>query len=348
MTKLSKDQVVQRLFVVASMAVFVPGCGTFQSPPSFEPLRETSAHAVPGADHRHHLRGRVTIGNVYVATSAYSTGTDQLLRFPAGENTSTPNKMVSLAGNPTALAVSPFNGRVAVNTTDGELHVFNKNLSPLYSFTAPHSSFGGAVSVAYDIDSNLWIGTLQDVGGMAGGYLYEYYGNDTTPDNTYYIPHGDPSTAQTPWSMAFDGEDSLYVEAQKYVWVACNMTSGCSNTKVPSYSYVGSGSEAIVQIALLNGTTPNPELVTYSVNQTYYYAPPASGVGGSWTLVETKKHCDGTPSMSINYLQSDPNSTLYFTCLVAGANASVVVELQGDGTKYTISNLTRPVAAAAY
>ena len=192
---------------------------------------------------------------------------------------------------------------------------------------------------------------LQDVSGLAGGYLYEYYNSDTSPDKTYYVPHGGPSTSQTPWSVAFDSSDNLYVEAKAYVWVECNESGGCSNTKVPSYSYVGSGSEGISQIAMLSNSVSSsttPVMATFFVNQLYYYAPPAGGIGGTWTEVTHNAHCNGMTSMSIKYMQSDPNNTLYLTCLLVGSGSSVITELHANGTKNTISDLTDPVAAGAY
>ena len=96
---------------VLLLLVLLAACATPADAPSH------GAGVLPDLNARqpYRVRHNVTISNVYVATSAYlSGGSNAILRFPAGDNTSTPNKSVSLTITPTKLAVSPFNGRVAV------------------------------------------------------------------------------------------------------------------------------------------------------------------------------------------------------------------------------------------
>jgi hypothetical protein len=299
------------------------------------------------------------IANVYVVTTQYglgrhASGKDRILRFRAGEDTSKPNMTIDLAGSPAiGPAVNPKNGRIAFALTDGSIQVRNKDLVELYTISPHFGSYGFPISIAYDRANNLW------VGGWLGtdlGELYEYYGNDTTPDNIYHIPNF--SADNPPYSVAFDHAGDLFVEGIQYVWAGCNTGSGCTDTRIPSYSkFLDEYYAYIAPTAMLDGGSRPMHLIEATPNNYIkYYAPPGNRFRGKWHYTGRSRRCSKQYGMFIADLTSDARDTLYLTCEVLGAGtsrgsangASTIVELSADGHKNVISGLTNPDGAGAF
>ena len=317
----------------------------------------TSSAPTPDSMARAPLFHERAVGNVYVTTTQYGTGSrasgkDRILRFAAGMDTSTPNMAVELRESPSiGLAVSPRDGRVAIVFSNGRVQIRTKNLEKLYEIGPSFGSYGFPLSVAYDNAGNLWIGGWL---GTDMGELYEYYGNDTEPDNTYHIPNA--SMDEPPYSVAFDKHDNLYVEGRFHVWIDCNTATGCVNTAIPSFSrFLDEYYAYLAEIALLDGSKPRLVEATPK-NYIKYYSPPASGPTGNWIQTGRSKRCSSAKNMFIGYLAADTNDTLYLTCEVSGAGSSggsangtsLILELHRDGSRNVISGLTNPDGAVAY
>src|SRR5579863_9095584 len=113
-----------RKWLLAVVALTLAACSGQSYPPRSLPVAPSTGQARSPISH--HLK-RATVSNVYVLEPR------ELLRFPAGQNTSTPNETKTLSytaginvptgygpvyGN--ALAVSPENGNVAVIHADAD------------------------------------------------------------------------------------------------------------------------------------------------------------------------------------------------------------------------------------
>jgi hypothetical protein len=312
-----------------------------------------------------------TITNVYVATqckygSPSCEGAEAILRFTAGEDTSTPNKTKTLTYNPNQMAVSQYNGRVAVIhcCEDNLVTVYDKDLGKLYDVT-PHKNVSSEfpIAVTYDNSGNLYISQFDPYSG--NGRVLEYYGNDTTTDKTWSFTHGGYNV------------DVITMDAGTNLWVAeygvasymddildCHNVSStlCVDTGIHNDSHGNVTFDVFPEdIALLNeGSVPGSELTEMYCSDSYvfncedndsyiqYYTDNASG---TWQLTSTLHVCDGSSDLYMNYLASDSNHTLYWSCFKWGpsyAGNSVVEEKLTSGTKYTISGLTYPVAVGAY
>jgi hypothetical protein len=341
---------LKRSLVYASM-LSLAGCSSANPSPLF-PAGPPSIQA-PTARHQR------AIANVYVVTTQFglgrhASGKDQILRFPAGQDTSKPNMTVDLAESPAiGPAVNPKNGRIAFALTDGQIQVRNKDLAELYTFSPHFDGYGFPISIAYDHANNLWVGGWL---GTDFGELHEYYGNDTKPDNIYHIPT--PSADNPPYSIAFDGGDTLFVEGLQYVWAACNTGGGCSNTSIPSYSeFLDEYYSYIAPMATLGGGSRPLQIVAATPKRYIkYFAPSGTRNRRKWHYTGRSHRCSGQYGMFIADLTSDPRDTLYLTCEVLGAGtsrgsangASTIVELSPDGHKKIISGLTNPDGAGAF
>ncbi len=174
---------------------------------------------------RTHSRAHhATASNVYVDTecvgSAFAcsntSGEFAILRFTAGEDTSTPNETLTVNYAPKQMAVSQYNGRVAVvHGGVNKVTVYNQSLSKLYDIT-PHRVRGTElpIAVAYDSSGNLYISQFEPVYGF--GYVLEYYGNDTSADKTWTF------------NNAGHALDPVAITAGAALWVVGS---------VPGYSY---------------------------------------------------------------------------------------------------------------
>jgi hypothetical protein len=329
--------------------LLLAACSSTNSPSLF-PAGQTLLQA-PAPRHR-------AVTNVYVVTTQFgigrhASGKDQILRFPAGEDTSKPNMTIDLTESPAlGPAVNPRNGRIAFALTDGSIQVRNKDLVELYTISPQFGSYGFPISIAYDHANNLWVGGWL---GTDFGELYEYYGNDTTPDNTYHIPNA--SADNPPYAVAFDGQNALFVEGLQYVWAECDTGSGCSDTKIPSYSeFLDEYYAYIAPIAILGGGSRPMHLVEATrTNEIRYYAPSGTRVTHKWHYTGRSRRCS-EQGMFIADLTSDARDTLYLTCEVPGAGtshgsangASSIVELSANRRKHVISDLTNPDGAGAF
>lgn len=339
---------MKRSLVYASL-LLLAGCSSRNSPSLF-PAGQSMLQAP--------VARQQAVANVYVVTTQFGTGQhasgkDQILRFPAGENTSKPNMVVDLTESPAlGPAVNPRNGRVAFALTDGGIQIRNKDLVELYTISPQFGSYGFPISIAYDHANNLWVGGWL---GTDFGELYEYYGNDTTPDKTYHVPNA--SADNPPYAVAFDGQDDLFVEGLQYVWAECNTAGGCSDTTIPSYSeFLDEYYAYIAPMAVLGGGSHPMHLVEATpTNEIRYYAPSGTRVAQKWHYTGHSQQCSGQ-GMFIADLTSDLHDTLYLTCEVLGAGtshgsangASTIVELSADRRSHVITGLTNPDGAAAF
>jgi hypothetical protein len=165
-----------RKMLLALIALTLAACSGQSYPSSTLPVA-SSAQTRRESPREHH-REPATISNVYVLEP------NEILRFPAGEDTSTPDETKSLSytagigvpvgygpvyGN--ALAVSPANGNVAViHAGADKVSVYGSNLgAALYTITMPNSGHDYAISIAvtYDRYGTPSVAT-QNVPAMAG------------------------------------------------------------------------------------------------------------------------------------------------------------------------------------
>lgn len=304
-------------------------------------------------------KASLVISNVYVLLEG---GTIQ--RFPAGVDTSTPNKTKSISSStqPLAMGVSPYNGRVAVtffgNSGGGTIVVLNRDLSELYSFNLSHvSHYQEPLAVAYDPSGNLYVAEDNDY--YDNGKVLEYYGNDTTPDAIWTVPISGGSGSQfnsAIFSIAFDSYGDPFFEADTDVY-SCTANSPsalCTDTSIPSFSTFDQSEEYgeyLAQIALPD----NVDLAeAYFVYGTPYprYIKRYSEATGRWSYSTQDRHCYSQSDTYLQSLSTDAGGTQYYTCGVipsgSGSGAGLVNEVYTGGGKSTISNLDRPMAAGAY
>jgi hypothetical protein len=290
------------------------------------------------------------------------------MRFPAGEDTSTPNHTVTLAYDPDQMAVSQFNGNVAVihAAEVNKVTVYDKNLNKLYDIT-PHKNISTEfpIAVTYDNSGNLYISEFDTYGG--DGRVLEYYGDDTSADKTWILQYDGATldviamTAGTYlWAVGYGEGSYSYMDT---VFICTNGGStSCVNTGIPnnsrgnvSFAFLpqqiaitiegsGSGSE----LAEMYCSSPYLDYCTDNDSHIEYYT---ANTSGAWSHSGGNQVCDASSHLYQSYLASDGNGTLYWPCLKYGSGhlgESTVQEKQTDGTKYTISGLTNPVAAGAY
>lgn len=324
-----------RKLLFALIALTLAACSGQSSPSG--PLPNASAR---------HPHKAVSVSNVYVLEPR------ELLRFPAGEDTSTPNATKSLgylAGldlptgyGPTygnALAVSPANGNVAViHATADKVSVYNSNLDSLYVITMPHSGdvYAYSIAVTYDHFGTLYIAETWCNSGSCsyfynGHYtVYEFDGSDANPDRTWPNVQGWGLTTIADGTNAASG---LYANecdgCMAYgngIVKECSYVSGvtCTSTGItPRDSYDSEAGRYASQIALENATTLAVQycLNDYYANcegssnriQEYTYAVNVSGMD-KWSLTDTFKLCDAYSDLNVPSLTADINGTLYYPC----------------------------------
>jgi hypothetical protein len=300
---------------------------------------------LPVASSHHHKPA--TINNVYVLEP------NELLRFSAGQNTSTPNETKSLSytagisvptgygpvyGN--ALAVSPANGNVAViHAYADKISVYGSSLGdPLYTITMPHSGDLYAISIAvtYDRYGTLYVAetwcTSPSCYYSGHNAVDEFYGSDTTPDLTWTNVQGWGLTTIADYSDATSG---LYVNECNgcnygsngpYVGgivKLCGDVSGvtCISTPInPIDGYDTEAGRVASQIALENATTLAVQYCTNgnipctgSHNRIQEYTNLTEAASG-WSLNDTFQLCDAYSDLNVPSLTADINGTLYYPC----------------------------------
>lgn len=293
----------------------------------------------------------VAVSNVYVATgeTGYGTGAEEILRFPAGENTSTPNKTVSLKFYPDAMAVSQYNGRVAVldRLHGTSVEVYNKDLTFLYSVKPPQATHNDLpIAVAYTSEGSLFISVVNI--NYYTGKVYQYNGNDTSPDATWAIQCPTCYDGEGVYAIAFSGNNEPFFEGGTEVYLCSNGPSGsCTNTGIPSYGNYdpSEGDNFIAELAFTGDI-----FEMKNVHHVARYSPTISGGSiGDWSYAGHQQYCTAS-GMIVQYLATDSNGTLYVTCQVyyTGTEASTVIEQTSNGTQYTVSGLSIANAAGAY
>lgn len=358
-----------RKLLLALISLTLAACSGQSSPSG--PLPNTSSR---------HAHKAVTVSNVYVLEPR------ELLRFPAGEDTSTPNETKSLSylagldlptgygptyGN--ALAVSPGNGNVAViHATADKVSVYDSSLDSLYVITMPHSgdTFAYSIAATYDRFGTLYIAEAWCNTGSCSYYynshftVYEFDGSDASPDRTWADVQGWGLTTIADGTNAAAG---LYANecdgcmAYGYGIVKdCSYVSGvtCTSTGItPRDSYDSELGRGASQIALENATTLAVQYCTnsnvpcqgtHNRIQEYTYAAAVSG-GDKWSLSDTIQVCDADSDLNVPSLTADINGTLYYPCTpqdYLSNSEQAVVEERTSSTKYTISSLTPPAIGA--
>lgn len=317
---------------------------------------------------------RVRVSNVYVLTqncgAACVRGSrDELLRFPVGRDTYTPNAIKSLSYPPALLAVSQYNGNLAVvHFKNGNISVYDKNLTKLYDIPTPkHGAVPDVVSITYDYAGNLYVGVIWPYGSL-GPSVLEYYGSDTAPDKTWQYEVSRSYGDSEPLSIA-----STNLQGDAGLWWAdpsdnelkiCSDASStsCSATGIPNQSVWSPGGQIglyLANVALLN--IDNTKIAEMWCHMPSFYGQSCIGNGNElryyslssskWSLTSTVHVCNAIGhGYSLYSLEADRNGTLYYPCTpnTGYYEAAVIEERNVDGSKYQISGVGYTVGAGAY
>ncbi len=314
----------------------------------------------------HRVRHATTISHVYVLTlDTGGGGKNQILRFPALTNTSTPDKTVNTENLPIFMRVSPFDGRIAVvyQMTNEKVVVYDKDLNVLYTLNLQRTADEYPYTVAFGPLGNLYVAVDSSAGSVYTGKVEEFSGSDTTPDAIYTLPDQQAVT-----SMAFSPSGEPYYQTieQDNGGTVFTCTQGpsyeCFNTHIPSYSQCIDSSSCPppfpAQIALTDGTDLGEMCVCgYSTLPTRFierYIAPTSGTHGRWIYSSHDKHCDAVNREYMQDYNVDANATQYYSCIGPYGSPygplpnSSVNEYDSLGSQYSITGLTNPYAAGGY
>jgi hypothetical protein len=315
-----------------------------------------------------------TVSNVYVLTQNCGTAcvrgsTNGLLRFPVRKNTYTPNMSKGLSYTPALLAVSQYNGNLAVvHFKNSNISVYDKNLMKLYDIATPkYGTIPDVVSITYDYAGNLYVGAIWPYGSFSPSVL-EYYGSDTTPDKIWQYEVSRSYGDSEPLSLA-----STNVRGDAGLWwadpssselkICSNVSStSCSATGIPNQSVWSPGGQIglyLANVALLN--RDNTKIAEMWCRMPSFYGQPCIGngnvlryyslSGSKWSLTSTVRVCDAIgQGLSLYSLEADRNGALYYPCTPNSEyyEAAVVEERFADGAKYHISGVGYTVGAGAY